>query len=207
MRCFNFGEKWRKIQDSIKKNTAIYAIAFLFILIVLIGNLDLSIDKTIYSLFGVVLGSLITSFTTISSSTQNREHQLRLAAIDKRLEVHQKAYSIWTQMRKKYHNSDQMDSFKNDFQQFWDNNCLYLAPKARKAIWDGYHDALECSFLIEERSTIKGDVSRTREINDRLFENSKKIKLVGEAITNGVELPAINEELELPGENVEASQK
>ena len=200
MQCFNLDEKWRKIQDSIKKNTAIYAIAFLFILIVLIGNLALSIDKTIYSLFGVVLGSLITSFTTISSSTQNRKHQLRLAAIDKRLEVHQKAYSIWRQMRYKYHYPDQMDSFKNDFEQFWDNNCLYLAPKARKAIWDGYHDALECSYLIEERSITKGDIPRVREINDQLLKNSKKIKLVGEAITNGVELPVINEELEPPGE-------
>jgi hypothetical protein len=61
-----------------------------------------------------------------------------MAAIDKRLEVHQKAYSIWVELRSMAHKHDEIGRYVMFCQKWWDDNCLYLAPKARKAFKHAY---------------------------------------------------------------------
>nr|WP_319490782.1 hypothetical protein [uncultured Desulfobacter sp.] len=197
MKCFNFEKKWEKFIDSIKENTTIYALLFIILLCVLIGSL--TIDKTIYGLIGVVLGSLITSFTTISSSSQNRKNQLRLAAINERLKVHQKAYFYLKNIIEFSSSPDIMPDFSSSVSDFWNNNCLYMTADARKTFWDAFLAAMSHCALIEEQSKInEDDIQRKKEIKEELKKESENLtlaaKAAGEAIISGVELPLINEE-------------
>lgn len=120
-------------------------------------------------------------------------NQLKMAALDKRLEVHQKAY---TQLRKLIEKSrvlpdtDFSEKIK-DARNWWEENCLYLEEKGREAfitttntIWN-YRDSYKAP---EPRDLIR-------------LENMWNDILLGvEAIVSGIELPPIKEDKNLRGE-------
>lgn len=57
-------------------------------------------------------------------------HQLKTAALDKRLQAHQEAFSYWARMNKTPYGEE----FKNlhvECSNWWDENCLYLDPSVR----------------------------------------------------------------------------
>ena len=56
--------------------------------------------------------------------------QLRMAALEKRLQVHQEAYTLWRKLRSNV-SSPNLYSVVSECQQWWESNCLYLAPDAR----------------------------------------------------------------------------
>jgi len=60
------------------------------------------------------------------------EHQLRLAALDKRLQAAQEAYTLWRQLVEKTHHEDAGWAVL-ECQSWWDRNCLYLDEAARDA--------------------------------------------------------------------------
>lgn len=57
-------------------------------------------------------------------------HQLKMAALDKRLQVHQDAFSLWAKMNQ---TSDRKEfkQLHTECSNWWDNNCLYLDPNVR----------------------------------------------------------------------------
>ncbi|MCH6559702.1 hypothetical protein IH799_05025, partial [candidate division KSB1 bacterium] len=66
-----------------------------------------------------------------------QEHQFRLAAIDRRLEVHQEAFALWNQL---LHTADTDAGWETalECQVWWYNHCLYLEPGAREAFRRAY---------------------------------------------------------------------
>lgn len=76
-------------------------------------------------------------------------NQLRFAALDKRLQAHQDAYSIALQLANaaQHDKSARMEAAKRH-DAWWPDNCLFLEPVARKALKDvrtafGNHPILE----------------------------------------------------------------
>lgn len=57
-------------------------------------------------------------------------HQLRMAALDKRLQAHQEAFTYW---RKLTTGSEDSGSAVLACQSWWEANCLYLEPSVRQA--------------------------------------------------------------------------
>jgi hypothetical protein len=56
--------------------------------------------------------------------------QLRMAAVEKRLEVHQHAYMLWRKLLSNAH-SNAINPIILECQEWWRSNCLYLAAEAR----------------------------------------------------------------------------
>src|SRR5947208_8836314 len=68
---------------------------------------------------------------------QDFTQQLRLAALDRRLEKHQEAYALWWELRGKVH-SDDVGQLVRRCQEWWVNNNLYLSEEAREAFPQAY---------------------------------------------------------------------
>jgi hypothetical protein len=61
-------------------------------------------------------------------------NQLRMAALDTRLRVHQEAFTNW---RKLFTSSgDEMEEVAKECSDWWNLNCLYLEPEVRQAYLD-----------------------------------------------------------------------
>jgi hypothetical protein len=111
------------------------------------------------------------------------------------LEVHQKAYSFWVALSSKAHKSEEIWEYVMECQKWWNENCLYLAPKAFR---HSYRCALNHKDLLDERKLIirnsQNDQQRLSEINDLIQKNWNDILVAGPVIVEGVELPTIGEE-------------
>jgi hypothetical protein len=110
------------------------------------------------------------------------KQQLRMAAVEKRLEVHQHAYMLWRKLRSKLY-SDDINSIVLECQEWWRSNCLYLAPAAREAFRLAYSLAADHRNLVARGPASGVDAK----------ENFEIIMKAGEAIVSGVELPTLGE--------------
>lgn len=162
------------------------------------GSLIMSIAKpssdVFFGLLGVLIGAFIPSVFQSWGARLDRRNQLRIAAIEKRLEVHQKAYSLWTELRSKAHDSENIGQFVIMCQKWWDENCLYLEPQARKAFKHAYICANNHKDFLNERQLLIADKKAIDDINKTIKENWADISKAGPAIVEGIELPTIGEE-------------
>jgi hypothetical protein len=96
-------------------------------------------NATVAALVGTLVGALIHPLSAIFISYKNRKQQLSLAALDSRLDAHQKAYNICNTLKREWTaKNDKRDNVRKNFINFWDNNCLYLGAKSRDALWKTY---------------------------------------------------------------------
>jgi hypothetical protein len=114
---------------------------------------------------------------------QTRRHQLRLAALDKRLTAHQEAYALWRKLMRAAVATDPavLPEVVSDCQGWWQDNCLFLTAEAR----DAFHKAFHCA---EKHA----DYQRDGDLDGRK-KNWSAIRAAGEAIVRGVELPSLGE--------------
>lgn len=109
------------------------------------------------------------------------KHQLRLAAVDKRLEVHQQGYTHWRKLMANLQ-SKEIGAIVFECQTWWENNCLYLSPSAREAFMVAYHSAMIQKSLYEARSD-----------GNALKNNLERIAAAGKELVAGVALPSLGE--------------
>lgn len=107
--------------------------------------------------------------------------QLRLAAIDKRLEIHQRCFTLWRKLLSKVHNREEVGNMAIECQKWWNENCLYLEPEVRKTFRVAFNAAFNHS-----------DIKAGGNSSD-IMENYKLISEAGDAILRAVELPSIGE--------------
>ena len=70
-------------------------------------------------------------------------HQLRMAALDRRLQAHQEAFTHWRKLR-----SNDPDDAILACQAWWEKNCLYLEPNVRQAFVVAYtNEHLRSEFV------------------------------------------------------------
>ena len=81
-------------------------------------------------LLGPLLGVLITIHVQLKISEKERKDKFRLAALDKRLEVHQEAYTLWSNLTKAVSKPEEREKIAHECEEFWKKNCLYLEDKA-----------------------------------------------------------------------------
>jgi hypothetical protein len=108
------------------------------------------------------------------------KQQLKLAAIEKRLECHQKAYALWRNLVWNVHNSDEIGKSVLECQEWWNNNCLFLSPKARESFLNAVFCAANHKDFLQDRSNIK-----------LITDNWAKIMAAGKDISESVDLPSL----------------
>jgi len=164
---------------------AIVVVLAVLLLALLVALGRLATDSLV-GLLGVLTGALISEFSHHRSAREERRHQLRLAALDRRLQAHQEAFSLWRKIMADMGNPAKIGETVARCQEWWDNNCLYLTPQARQAFGQAYLTA----------HTLQGTMaSRDIKLIQLEFET---IRRAGDLIVEGVELPTIAEGEETP---------
>lgn len=136
---------------------------------------------------GTVLGAAISQFTQWSMFKREETAKFRLAALDKRLEVHQKAYTLWQELMSSLYDDDRRPNAITECETFLMNNCLYIDEKARTPC----HSAIYNAIL----------VGQTGHAMDR-DERAQILTEMGEALHSletAVGLPAIGDFTNYPG--------
>ena len=108
-------------------------------------------------------------------------HQLRLAAVDKRLQAHQEAFTKWRELMATVHSPDVHKTII-ECQSWWDQNCVYLEPKVREAFVVAYRAASDRKSLTQPG----GDVNAIK-------ENWQKILGFGNSLFEAIQLPSLSE--------------
>ena len=129
-----------------------------------------------FGLLGVIIGALITAWV----SNNELNSRFRLAAVEKRLEVYQNAYTLWRRLYFNLYNTDGIWAIALECQDFWEKNCLYLDQKSRDTFNKAYMSASNyCNLPNDDR-------------NERIKKDMyKQIESAGETITKGATLSPI----------------
>lgn len=130
-------------------------------------------------LTGAVLGAVIALVSNIIISNQNRAQQLRLAALERRIDAHQKAYALCNLLYRNWvAQGVARNEVQDEFLQFWDNYCLYLSSSSR--------DRLRKVFDVYEEFGVKG-VGGTIGAD---FQNAHKMAI--KTLSIEIDLPSPN---------------
>ena len=80
-------------------------------------------------------------------------HQLRLAAVDRRLQAHQEAFALWRKIMATTH-TENVAEVVMECQTWWEQNCIYLEPAVREAFVTAYGAANHHNSLVKGRSEV-----------------------------------------------------
>ena len=113
---------------------------------------------------------------------EKQRYSLQLAALDRRLEVHQEAYALWWKLIASVYKEEERSKVVMECQEWWIHNRLYLEPKVAQAFSRAYHAAAQHSDVLRAKLG-------TREID----ESWLTIRSAGNIIVEAVQLPGIRE--------------
>ncbi len=158
----------------------------------------------IFGLLGAVIGSLISFCAskmaiqeTVKQQEKDREHQLSMAELGKRLKAHQEAYAIWWDVFSKALGTDMSVSSRQDLAQdiakgwgWWKNNCLYLSDSVNDDF--GKFMAAATSHPVHEQRLVQSGITDSeREARQKRSEdNLKEMNKLGRTIGDAVGLPS-----------------
>lgn len=162
---------------------------WLVLILILIGFLVLTAfvdSKSAIGMIGVTVGALISEFFSYFINETNYKKQLRLAALDKRLEAHQQAYTLWCEIKSSISNQEEINDVVQNARIWWQKNCLFLGPKSRAAFFNclqytGYY------ITMSNTSSIRNNKKEIR-------ESWNTIMLPGRTLVEEVNLPSFGEE-------------
>ncbi len=155
-------------------------IAIAALLLIAFKIFEISSDALL-SLISAIIGGLIATSSQAWVSAQDRQNQLRLASVEKRLTAHQQAYSLWRRILANLGNEKALGDVVLESQTWWENNCLYLDSNAREAFVRAHLSAGSHKVMVLSRDIALIEKSMQTIIN------------AGQAIVAGVSLPTIGE--------------
>ena len=160
---------------------------WLFIVLVTISlSLLVTFDKIsgelLVGFLGTIVGLIISEISHNQASNVERTHQMRMAALDRRLNAHQEAYTLWRELIFNLDKSEESTEIVLRCQDWWNNNCLYLTPKARRAFSRAFHSVSLYQVAVLDRT----NVSLVKQVHNDIIS-------AGDIIVAGVELPPISE--------------
>jgi hypothetical protein len=161
---------------------------FTIIILTLFNALD---SKAAIGFFGIIIGSAISSITSLLVSKESRKGQLSIAALDKRLEVHQAGYTLWRKVVRSMYDEKNRQDMILQTQHWWEDNCIYLDQKSRESFISFIASADIHNELLRE--------PRTKETIKNIRKNWSIIMKPGKALIEGVQLSVLNEDLKLKG--------
>ncbi|MEM5459650.1 hypothetical protein VSR69_33060 [Paraburkholderia phytofirmans] len=127
------------------------------------------------------------------------QNQLRFAALDKRLNAHQEAFTLWRRLLARAHEDDVHEIVRECYV-WWERNCLYLEPTARnafnQAFWAASHHKVLLETPVRDEAAIEA-----------IKRNWSAVQDAGTIIMDAASLPAINDReredlIKTPGQNV-----
>jgi len=83
------------------------------------------------AIIGVVVGAIVALYV----SHREQRSALRMAALEKRLSVHQDAHRIWAHLLSRLYDPILRQAAYRQCMHWWDENCLYLEAKTRKEFY------------------------------------------------------------------------
>ena len=81
---------------------------------------------------GGVVG-LVASLVTMKVARESRKQTFQLAALDRRLDAHQAAYTLWWRLMMSLSKRDELQRRHQEALEWWQEHCLFLDAKSRKA--------------------------------------------------------------------------
>jgi len=113
-------------------------------------------DPVLTALVGLG-GTLVGALIAVIVARHNRIHQMKLAALEKRLATHQEAYAFCHAFCQYLRHESKLPKIVDASERWWFRNCLYLSQKAREAFMSAFHAAAMFSHRpeIEEHSAEK----------------------------------------------------
>lgn len=151
----------------------------LFALLIFLKNIP---SEPLIAFLGVIVGSYISGVVQYATLDANMKQQLRLAVLDKRMQVHQEAFAMWQRLRFTKRPTKESTQLILDCQEWWNNNCLYLSSDARVAFKKAY---IAADYLSQPTDIQAGPEARKKDVEDLIR--------AGEIIVKGVYLPSIGE--------------
>lgn len=124
--------------------------------------------------------SVKTQYAVLIEETKAK-HQLRMAALDRRLQTHQEAFTLWREILSSVH-SEEIGKIVLKCQEWWEKNCLYLEPKVRDAFVAAYSAAHSHQAYVQARTDSKS-----------LTENWRLITGFANTLFEAVQLPPLTE--------------
>ncbi|USD27656.1 hypothetical protein J8Z24_11915 [Pseudoalteromonas sp. SCSIO 43201] len=112
--------------------------------------------------------------------TFKAQHQLRLAAVEKRLQAHQEAFCLWRKINGAL-GTEHLPGIIRECDEWWGNNSLYLEAEPRRAFLEAWVSAKDLKWYQENSEA------------SLVSKCYQQINYAGEAITKAVELPRLNE--------------
>jgi hypothetical protein len=112
--------------------------------------------------------------------TFKAQHQLRLAAVEKRLQAHQEAFCLWRKINGAL-GTEHLPEIIRECDEWWGNNSLYLEAEPRRAFLEAWVSAKDLKWYQENSEA------------SLVTKCHQQINYAGEAITKAVELPRLNE--------------
>ncbi len=114
----------------------------------------------------------------------SHHNRLRIAAIDRRLEAYQEAFTLWSRLRRKVHKNDsEKIPMVQECQIWWEENCIYLDDESREAFISAIH-------AVALHSDLTGGKADRKEVED----NWAIINQCGKALTKGAGLPSFGKD-------------
>jgi hypothetical protein len=165
--------------------TSLFPAIFMTVLAIVFGVLVIvrGVSSDAVSAFiGVLVGSAITGIFQYWTSEADRRHQLRIAALEKRLETHQHAYTLWRKLLFADKHSKEIYDVVMECQDWWERNCLYLSAPAREAFLKAYQSASDHADLLASNAEA--------ELVKSAYQD---VERAGKLIVEGVNLPPISE--------------
>lgn len=108
-------------------------------------------------------------------------HQLRMAALDRRLQAHQEAFTLWRELMGATHTVE-VGTVVIKCQDWWEKNCIYLEPTVRESFVSAYTAAHSHNALVHGGVDVK-----------TITDNWSQITSFPNLLFKAVQLPALTE--------------
>lgn len=133
----------------------------------------------------------------VFSESLKLSNQLKLAAIDKKLETYQEAYTLWIDLMLNIENNQTKEGrLKNpDIEKtveachiFWEKKCLYLSNQSRLLFNKAYRDASAYTYYRQR------EIDKKKDATNKAKEIRQNLKALGKQLTSEVGVYFLSEE-------------
>jgi len=138
-----------------------------------VSTATVSLDALI-SVIGGILGGVIAGGIAMWLGHLDRRNQIRVASLDKILETHQQAFTLWRKLISDAKKSESAENTIIECENWWNEHCLYLTPEARIAFQQAYEAADRRTLLLKSHA------------DDQVKKNWETITRAGPVIADGV---------------------
>ena len=126
------------------------------------------------------LGALIGSVIGWLSSRADRHNTIRMAALEKRLAIHQETYTAWSRLLGTLYSPVLRQSTYRQFMKLWQENCLYLEASTRRELY----------MILGVIPTFEPSLDKQTPADKEIF---KRAYALLDRIAAGVRLPPLGE--------------